>query len=171
MTRPNSPTHPARDPCDALAERVQDLTGSSSPRDPSLEALRLHTETCQPCAELLAQQQALETLLGSLPEAPAFRVPLPSLPQRPSVEVVARRRSRVFRLIPHAAAAAILAAAAVGSYMLPRSVTWETAELGESVRVERVVSRRGAPALQDERLVALTAGWEAVALRRPTERR
>jgi hypothetical protein len=39
----------------------------------------------------------------------------------------------------------------------------------DRVRVDRVVDVAGAPPPVDERLLALTAGFEAVAMRRPTE--
>jgi hypothetical protein len=94
-------------------------------------------------------------MLSAMPPAPAAAVSPPALPREPGGRVLPLR-------LPAwtAAAAAVLVAVFV----------WHAAESGvERVRVVGVVDASGPPPLVDERLLALTAGVEAVAMRRPTE--
>lgn len=134
--------------CDELRERLDEAASA----DPAA-GLREHAARCPACAELVARQRRLVALLSSMPEAPRAEFGPPVLPARPGG-----------RVLPFPAWIAAVAAAVLVA------IGWRlSSPPAERVRVERVVDVAGAPPPVDERLLALTAGVEAVAMRRPTE--
>ena len=115
-----------------------------------------HAASCPPCGRLLRRQARLVRMLESLPAAPSADVARPALPDVPGGRLLPLR-------LPAWAAAAAAAA-------LVAAVVWHSSTPAvERVRVVGVVDVAGAPPQTDERLLALTAGVEAVAMRRPTE--
>ena len=136
-------------------------------------SLAAHAGTCSRCRRLVARQRALEALLDAQPEPPEIDLPPPSLPE-PAAP------SRLRLLLPRralrwsAAAAAALAMGVVG-WEAGRNASGhrggEGSLLGQVARVRSrtIVDVPGAPPPADERLLALTSGVEAVAMRRPTE--
>jgi hypothetical protein len=116
-----------------------------------------HASTCAECAKILARQRNLERLLSQWPETPPVDLRPPELPAHAGG-----------RLLPMRAPAWLAAAAAA----VLVAVAWTAADHGvQHVRVERVVDVADGPPQVDERLLALTGGVEAVAMRRPTELR
>jgi len=137
--------------CRLVRERLGEAGGDGLP-PPAAE----HARGCAACADELARQQRLESLLESLPSAPRVDVPRPSLPRSPAPVL-----RPVAGWLAAAAAAALVVVATHAGGLGRDAVT--------TVRVQRVVDLPDAPSPADERLLALTAGVEAVAMRRPTE--
>jgi hypothetical protein len=136
--------------CRRFRERLDEASADAPPQD-----VAAHVAACPDCARVLARQRTLVRALSQWPEAPAVELRAPALPSTPGG-----------RLLPLPAWAAAAAAAALVA------VAWGVAERGtDRVRVERVVDVAGGPPQVDERLLALTGGVEAVAMRRPTELR
>jgi hypothetical protein len=137
--------------CRKLRDRLDEADPGSIP-----DALAAHAASCRPCGELLRRQAKLVRMLASLPAAPSADVARPALPDVPGGRLLPLR-------LPAWAAAAAAAA-------LVAAIAWRTsAPAVERVRVIGVVDVADAPPQTDERLLALTAGVEAVAMRRPTE--
>ena len=141
-------------------ERLQErLTEVVDPElhDPELESLRAFVRRDPSAAALVREQRALESLLEEALSIPEHEVQRPLPPRR-----VVRRPAPWMRW---AAAAALLVA--TGTFwmatdtMLSRSTTRapDASELAEARRAT------------GDRLVALTAGWDVVAMRRPAEGR
>ena len=119
-------------------------------------SLAAHAATCDVCRDLLRQQTRLVQMLGALPAAPRADLEPPALPGVPGG-----------RLLPLRLPAWTAAAAAAA---LVAAVGWRVSATDVNrVRVVGVVDVAGAPPQVDERLLALTGGIEAVAMRRPTE--
>lgn len=133
----------------SICRRVREGAGELAAGPPPEVAS--HAAACPTCARVLRRQARLAELLRSVGEAPDADVPRPAL-----------RAARLAPLLGFraAAAAAVLLGAAL----------WWGAR-GERVRIDEVVDVADAPPPIDERLLALTAGYEAVAMRRPTESR
>ncbi len=147
-----------RHPDPACAELSDRLDAAATVRsvDELAGGLERHLAGCQACAGLVERQRGLVRLLSSAPEAPQATFDPPSLPRRAG--------GRLLPLPAWLAAAAAAAVFVVAGLRLPMGPA-------ERVRVDRVVDVAGAPPPVDERLLALTAGSEAVAMRRPTELR
>jgi hypothetical protein len=143
--------------CRPFHDALEEATANSpSPDSPSPE-LAAHVAQCRDCAKVLARQRALVRTLSLWPAAPSVDLRPPVLPSTPGGRLIPMRAPAW----GVASAAAVLVAAA-----------WIVAARGvERVRIERVVDVAGGPPLVDERLLALTGGVEAVAMRRPTELR
>jgi len=140
---------PQRD-CRLVRDVLDDVGADAIPAD----AAR-HVGRCADCARLIARHRALVRRLEAWPAAPKVELRPPSLPDAPAGRLLSMRAPRWAA----AAAAVVIAVAA-----------WRFADrAAERVRVERVVDVGGAPPPEDERLLALTGGVEAVAMRRPTE--
>lgn len=144
-------TMPDRPDCRSLSERLDEAAAGSSPD------LVAHLAACPACAELVRREQALVRLLSAQPGAPPATFAAPALPS-----VAAMRTGRLLRASWIAAAAAALLVAAVLHVAGPRP---------SLVQVDAVVDVADAPPPADDPLLALTAGVEAVAMRRPTELR
>jgi hypothetical protein len=138
------------DACMKIREALDGATGAPLPAE-----AEAHVAACVECARTLARQRTLVRLLEAWPPAPAVDLDAPKAPASPG--------GRIFSAaVPRwAAAAAALLVAAVAWRLVDRDA--------ERVRVDRVVDVAGSPPLADERLLALTGGFEAVAMRRPTE--
>jgi len=125
--------------------------------DPLPPAAAAHVASCTDCARIVARQRTLVRALSQWPAAPAVDLRPPVLPPTPGG-----------RLLPMRAPAWTVAAAAV----VLAVTAWTLIDRGaDRVRVERVVDVAGGPPPVDDRLLALTGGVEAVAMRRPTELR
>ena len=137
--------------CRRLRDHLDEADAGSIPAP-----LRAHAASCGVCRDLVRQQTRLLQMLGALPAAPRAEFPPPTLPGVPGGRLLPMR-------LP-AWTAAAAAAALVGA------IAWRVSATDiERVRVVGVVDVAGAPPQVDERLLALTAGIEAVAMRRPTE--
>jgi hypothetical protein len=146
-----------------LCRRVEDhLDEVLDGRSPDLAD---HVAHCSHCARIAARQKRLEVLFASLPRAPRAQLAAPALPDAPAGRVF------VLRMPPVPLASLRWAAAAVAAALLvATSARFALRGAGaRTVRVDRVVDVADAPPIVDERLLALTGGFEAVAMRRPTE--
>ena len=139
--------------CTLIHDRLLELA-SGPIASPAAE----HLLECVPCSRLVERERRLVSLLDALPAAPMAAFGPPGLPSA--------TRGRVLQLaVPRWLAA--VAAAAVFT-----AVAWRfAADDLARIRVDLVVDVAGAPPPVDERLLALTGGAEAVAMRRPTESR
>jgi hypothetical protein len=94
---------------------------------------------------------------------------------RSSVEAPSAARLRNAggsRILRFPAAARWAAAAVAAAILVAVGLRFGGSDArAETVRVERVIDVADAPPSIDERLLALTGGFEAVAMRRPTEMR
>jgi hypothetical protein len=137
--------------CLLLDERLDEVVAGTADA-----ALQGHAEACPACAPVVGRQRRLVRLLEALPTAPVADFAAPRLPA-----------GRVLRLTRLRVAAAAVAAAVV----VMATARFALHGTRATIRVERVVDLADAPPMADERLLALTAGFEAVAMRRPTEMR
>jgi hypothetical protein len=126
--------------------------------------LERHAVDCVDCVRVLARQRRLEALLETGMRAPQAGLPVPSLQAEPAPGIL---RTLPRWVIP--AAAALLAAVTTAA-ALHRDPAART-EPAPAVYVGEVVDLPDAPPPADERLLALTDGVEAVAMRRPAEGR
>jgi len=148
-------------PCHLVEQRSAEL---ADPRldgalDAELTALRAHARECGACEAALAFHRELAEALSQPLSVPDAEVPVPSLAEVPVLPIA--RWTSVLR--PAAAAAAIFALAAVlvqGAFLSGSTNSYP-------VRVQVVEADSSAPAVPDQGLLALTAGWEAVASLRP----
>ena len=142
---------PERPDCRSVLDRLDEAAAGAC------SELNGHVADCAPCADLVRRQRRLAGLLDALPEAPRADFAAPAVPGYPA--------GRPLRLIRAswiaAAAAALLVAVLLRAHSLPQA----------HVRVDSVVDVADAPLPADDPLLALTAGMEAVAMRRPTEQR
>jgi hypothetical protein len=134
--------------CRDLRERLDEAAVGVRPE------WETHLRTCADCAELVRRQRSLVRLLSRQPRAPLAAFPAPALPAGPAM------RPRLVRASWIAAAAAALLVA-----VILRAAPSQHAR----VQVDTVVDVADAPPPADDSLLALTAGMEAVAMRRPTE--
>ena len=137
--------------CRSVHERLDEAALGASPD------VAGHLAECTPCAELVRRQRKLARLLEALPPSPRADFPAPAVPGFRAG--APRRRGRASWIA--APAAALLVAVLVRSASVRPDL----------VRIDSVVDIADAPAPADDPLLALTAGVEAVAMRRPTELR
>jgi hypothetical protein len=137
--------------CRSVHERLDEAALGASPD------LARHLAACTPCAELVRRQRKLALLLDALPRAPRADFPAPAVP--------GFRAGAPLRLVRASWIAAAAAALLVAVLVQSASVH------PDHVRIDSVVDVADAPAPADDPLLALTAGVEAVAMRRPTELR
>ncbi len=142
--------------CIRLQERVEELVSGALP-PAETASLEEHVAGCADCRRTLARQRRLHAWLTDLPAAPPCAVEAPQLP------AATARVLFPVRLRWAAAAAAAFVAATIALHHGARPPAAST------VRVARVVDVAEAPPIADEPLLALSAGTEAVAMRRPTE--
>ena len=141
--------------CRELRDRIDDVALARHDGRADDSRIAAHLVSCADCALLVARQRRLVEMLTSLPAAPRADFGPPRLPAAP--------RGALLRMRPAAWVASAAAAVLV-------AVAWHwSAREAERVQVESVVDVAEAPPPLDERLLALTAGPEAVAMRRPTE--
>jgi hypothetical protein len=140
-----------RPDCRQVNERLDEAALGASPD------LAGHLAGCTPCADLVRRQRKLAQLLEALPRAPQTDVPAPTVP--------GFRAGAPLRLVRASWIAAAAAALLVAVLLQSASVH------PDHVRVDSVVDVADAPLPADDSLLALTAGVEAVAMRRPTELR
>jgi anti-sigma factor RsiW len=128
------------------------------------DTLRAHCATCAACAGVVARQRRLRQALQGLARAPVADFPPPRLPESGRSRL---RPAVAPRPLAWTAAAAAALVMAVWAYEMRAG----GGSAGETARVhvESVVRDAGGLPPLDERLLALTAGAEAVAMRRPTE--
>lgn len=164
--------------CRHIETLAREFAGGELALDPGLSA---HIRACAPCDRLLQRERALQALLSrpvSVPQVDLVAPTLPaSAPRHPAR--ILRGPSRVLRLAGAAAAAVLVAALAIQTQRDGRLSFTETSsrsELGSPselavltgtpVRIQSVVDVFSVPPADDE-IVALTAGFDAVAARRP----
>ncbi len=127
-------------------------------------ALRGHAAGCAACARHLRQERLLHELLGALPAAPRRRIDAPELPAH------APARGRVLLARPGLWAAASAAAAVLAIAWFARSEAGDVETTAPSTanapELTFVDDLRDPPPADDD-LLALTAGVEAVVMRRP----
>ena len=142
------PEHPD---CRRVLDRLDEAAAGAYP---DLDA---HVAACTPCADLVRRQRRLAGLLDALPQAPSAEFAAPAMPGYPAGRPVRIVRASWIA----AAAAALLVAVLLRAHSFPQA----------HVRIDSVVDVADAPLPADDPLLALTAGMEAVAMRRPTELR
>jgi hypothetical protein len=142
---------PERLDCRSVYDRLDEAAAGASPE------LDAHLAACAGCADLVRRQRRLAGLLDALPAAPHAEFAAPVLPGYPAGRPVRLVRASWIA----AAAAALLVAVLLRAHGLPQA----------HVRIDSVVDVADAPLPADDPLLALTAGMEAVAMRRPTELR
>jgi anti-sigma factor RsiW len=135
-------------------------------------SLRAHAATCPACARQLELEERLVQALRDVPAAPAIEVPVPDPEPAPI------RRLHPVRLAmggAAAAAAAILVVAALlgGFERVPPVAPSgdDVADTQRPVEILTVVESSDDAPLPDDGLLALTAGVEAVVMRRPAQAR
>jgi hypothetical protein len=128
--------------------------------------LRRHAEACGRCRDVLAREARLQSALTALPAGSGP----PAAPRLPGDTGLRLLRGRPIRRVAWAAsAAAVVALATIGAWRLRH----DPSDAGRDAAAVplRVVDADGPFPSWDERLLALTAGAEAVAARRPAEGR
>jgi anti-sigma factor RsiW len=151
---------------DRIAELVEgDLDGAEA------ERLSAHAASCESCRHEIRLQEEVVAALRAWPPAPDVDVPLPDLGD-------ARLHTafpwRVAGLAATAAAALLVAAAAwLGGFerASPEIRPGTTAGPSDLVEIRMVIDSGADAPLPDDGLLALTAGVEAVVMRRPAQRR
>ncbi len=147
--------------CSRLEERALDvLEGAPDVRD-----LVAHAADCAACAAVLEEHRRLEEALRNLPPAPSMDVPRPSLPAGKLV-----RRPLLLRGVGMGAAAALLVA--VGVALMQGEESRSSVVTGTIASTSPLVGTlEQETTLLDDDLLALTMGYEAVAMKRTTELR
>ncbi len=155
--------------CDQPTDDIRLYVAGELP-DASRRLLSAHVATCAACARDVARERRLIGLLAGLPAVPEFDVAVPALPAR---RLITTRRLAV--AVALAAAASLLVAlrllAPAASTPVgddPLGVAEVPIRRGSPVHIRHVVdAAERAPPTADG-LLAITAGVEAVVMRRPT---
>jgi anti-sigma factor RsiW len=172
--------------CHTFSQKLFDFVQGDLPEGEA-GVMRTHAAACAPCATLLATERALVETLTNLPAAPTCDVPEPVLP-RAFVEQVApvlqmRDSGRTRRWWAHArlgAAVALVSAAGLlwaiqlsGAFEPLGTTASEDDAVQRSVPVEitTVLASESTLPQVDDHFLALTAGVEAVVMRRPAQDR
>ena len=157
--------------CDELRQDLAELTAGEFDESRRAE-LSAHVDACAACARLVALQTVLESELRALPAAPITSLAQPALPAQPA------RRARLLRFAAAVAAVAAVALVAVGfgsspAHDAPReaAVVQQASAAKRAPVISKIVDMSGSGEASDDGLLALTAGLEAVAMRRPAKGR
>ncbi len=161
--------------CSPFEKQVVELVEGLLPAA-SAASLRSHAAHCTDCSRLLRRETGLVHLLRSQPASPVIDVVPPALPAGRLVRISALRLGAG---VAAAAAAMLLAVAYAAGWTdvtapspdAPVAASERVAPATQRVRVSTIIDGIGRVPLPDEGLLALTAGVEAVAMRRPTEAR
>ena len=177
--------------CQDLHDQIVGLVEGDLERA-ATEYLRAHAAACPECAREIELEQTLVDALRALPPAPAFSVPCPDPEQKPVIALSTARarapgasggpvpgaRSRLIALATTIAVAAILlvvvGARITSDLRVHPADDGDLRDLADSSRavvIRTVIDSDADVALPDDDLLALTAGVEAVVMRRPARRR
>jgi len=175
--------------CEHFSETIVGLVAGDLPAAESAD-LRAHAAACEPCGITLAREIHLVAALSDLPPVPTFDVSEPALPMAPVLELhpgeVNRGRgaghwwanARLATAVALISAAGLLWAVQLSGGIDPLGSPLGNTASGiatspTSVRLDiRTILEPEASVPQiDDHFLALTAGIEAVVMRRPAQNR
>ena len=156
--------------CTELREHVVELVEGDLDRATDVR-LRAHAARCGACARLIAVEEDVVAALRSWPPPPAMEIPVPELPRAPALSLASVRLAALGAV----AAAALLLGTFVWLAGPGRPYAdlsgRESAGTARTVHIREVIPSAEETPLPDDDLLALTAGVEAVVMRRPAQGR
>ena len=182
--------------CQNLSEILVDLAVGDLPAAEAVE-VHAHAAACEPCRTLLAREMALVEALRNQPPVPAFQVQEPALPRAAIValhaEYHARRpdsrrpdsrrpdsrrhwgaNARLAAAVALVSAAGLLWAVRLGGGFDGVGNTASVNDVAPAavpVAIHTILASDGTIPPADDHFLALTAGIEAVVMRRPAQDR